>query len=572
MPGSSEQDIREALDTLAGARPAFWSRTACGVTRSLTPIPALLDRNAYSADSARARILLVGGFSGQPADVDLALHALELYAGGGDGLALRVGLSAVPCANPDGLRLGRGPDNGAGGNPSQGYPPVGNFYFDAQDPEKRCLWRWICFQAPDLLLEVQSGSGSVVWECNAAARHLAPGLAAGREVREDSLLRALGEGYPEGLGTIPGLRLTVSSEQLPREISRLFGVVQQEGLMGASAARRSLSARRSRSRMEVGRVLSRAYGHSFEPIVYTQGVPISGRLRLAELDQANASPHSEITGLLRNFVEAASAPGGFGEDLVPSALASVVWGGELTQATGDGRYANLIIDAANRFHPREDGEAPHPCDPDFRTEDMFMAGAILGRAFQITGESLYVDLLTALLLDANIEQDNGLYWHCRSAPFFWGRGNGFAAMGLTETLTYLPETHANHRAVLAMYRRLMESLRGLQRQSGLLPQVLDFPGSYDEFTATCMMGYSIARGLRRGWLSGDFRSPADLAWQAVSERIDDVGNVVDACASTGVQQNVRDYLDRPAIYGFDDRSGGFALWFAVEMERLARGQ
>ena len=340
--------------------------------------------------------------------------------------------------------------------------------------------------------------------------------------------------------------------------------------MGPSPARRSLAARRGRSRTEVARVLSRAYGHSFEPIVYTQGVPISGRLRLAELDQANASPHSEITELLHNFVEGASAAGGFGEGLAPSALASVVWGGELTDATGDGRYANLIIDAANRFHPGEDGEAPSPCDPDFRTEDMFMAGAILGRAFQITGETRYVDLLTAFLIDTNIEQDNGLYWHCRSAPFFWGRGNGFAALGLTETLTYLPETHANHPAVLAMYRRLIESLRGLQRQSGLLPQVLDFPGSYDEFTATCMMGYSIARGLRRGWLASDFRGPADLAWQAVSERIDDVGNVVDACASTGVQQNVRDYLDRPAIYGFDDRSGGFALWFAVEMERLAR--
>ena len=118
---------------------------------------------------------------------------------------------------------------------------------------------------------------------------------------------------------------------------------------------------------------------------------------------------------------------------------------------------------------------------------------------------------------------------------------------------------------------LLDALVDLQRQSGMLPQVLDFPGSYDEFTATCMMGYAIARGLRRGWLSDDYRPPLDLAWQGVSERIDDVGNVVDACASTGVQQNVRDYLDRPAIYGFDDRSGGMALWFAVEMERLARG-
>ena len=566
--GSSEQDIREALDALTVARPAFWSRAACGVTRSLTPIPALLDRNAYVPDTARVRILLVAGLSGCPADVDLALRALELYAGGGDGLALRIALSAIPCANPDGLRLNRGPENSAGGNPSRGYPPVGNFYFDAQDPEKRYLWRWICFQAPDLVLEIQLGSGSVRWECNIAARHLSPAVAA-REIEDDSLLRALGEGYPEGLDAIPGLRLTASDEQLPREISRLFGVVQQAGLSGKSPGRQILDRRRGRSKIEVARIMAAAYGHSFNPIVYTQGVPISGRLRLAELDPTSGDPSPDIVSLLWEFVDGAAD--GFGEGLAPSALASVVWGDELSNATGDARYANLIIDAANRFQPADSGEAPQPCDPDFRTEDMFMAGALLGCAFQLTGESRYVDLLTTFLLDGNIQQDNGLFWHCRSAPFYWGRGNGFAAMGLTETLTHLPEDHANRPAVMAMYLRLIESLRQLQRQSGLLPQVLDFPGSYDEFTATCMMGYSMARGLRHGWLPESCRATVELAWQGVSERIDDVGNVVDACASTGVQQNVRDYLDRPAIYGFDDRSGGFALWFAVEMERMARG-
>ena len=105
----------------------------------------------------------------------------------------------------------------------------------------------------------------------------------------------------------------------------------------------------------------------------------------------------------------------------------------------------------------------------------------------------------------------------------------------------------------------------------MYPQVLDFPGSYPEFTATCMIGYAMARGLQRGWLDQSYLASAQLAWQGVSERVDEAGNVVDACASTGVQSNLKDYLDRPAIFGFDDRSGGMALWFAVEMERLARG-
>ena len=563
--GSSDRDITNALDALVQARPGFWSRGACGVTRSLTPIPALLDRNAYSADTSRVRILLVGGLTGGAADVDLALHALELYAGGGDGLALRVGLSAVPCANPDGLRQGRGPENGAGGNPAQGYPPVGDFYHDPENPEKRYLWRWLCFQAPDLVLEVRSGTGSVRWECNGPARRLAPGLGA-REVNDDSLVGALGEGYPEGLGVIPAVRLTCSEEQLPREVSRLFGIVQQDGMAGKSPARQVLDNRRTRRPLEIAGILAAAYGHTFEPVVYTQGVPISGRLQLAQLSPAASDPSRAIVDLLGDFVQ-----GGLGEGLAPSTLASVVWGAELAAATGDPQYSDLIIQAADRFQAVSPGAAPPPCDPDFRTEDMFMAGALLGRAFELTGEPWYIDVLAQFVLDGEIQQDSGMFWHCRSAPFYWGRGNGFALMGLTETLTYMPEDHPTRSDITDMYLDLLDALRDVQRQSGMLPQVLDFPGSYDEFTATCMTGYSIARGLRRGWLDGEWRQTLDLAWQGVSERIDDVGNVVDACASTGVQQNVRDYLDRPAIYGFDDRSGGMALWFALEMERLARG-
>jgi hypothetical protein len=59
-----------------------------------------------------------------------------------------------------------------------------------------------------------------------------------------------------------------------------------------------------------------------------------------------------------------------------------------------------------------------------------------------------------------------------------------------------------------------------------------------------------------------------LAWQGVTERLDQDGGIVDACTNTGVQSSVRDYLDRPAIFARDDRSGAMALWFATEMMQL----
>ena len=104
----------------------------------------------------------------------------------------------------------------------------------------------------------------------------------------------------------------------------------------------------------------------------------------------------------------------------------------------------------------------------------------------------------------------------------------------------------------------------------MVRQIVDFPGSYQEFTATAMIGYALARGLRLGWLDPSFRETVDLAWRGISERIDGQGGIIDACTETGNGETLRHYLDRPALTGEDDRSGSMALWFAAEMEMLRR--
>lgn len=85
-----------------------------------------------------------------------------------------------------------------------------------------------------------------------------------------------------------------------------------------------------------------------------------------------------------------------------------------------------------------------------------------------------------------------------------------------------------------------------------------------------MVGYAMARAVRRGWLAASYRHTIDRAWQGVAERIDDSGGLVDCCTNTGAQENLQAYIDRPAIFGRDDRGGAMALWFALEMEQLAR--
>jgi len=559
-------DIRSFLESLVQRRPSLWTISACGVTRLGNHIPALLDADAYIPSVRRARVLLVAGLSGSATDVEQALGALDMFASGGQRYAGDIALSAIPCGNPDGLVIGKGRGNGSGGDPRIGYPPEGDFYHHPSDPESRYLWRWICFQAPDLVLELVN-SNNVRWEANEAARRLAPAVGARSMWGDGTLVDALGTGMPNGLGPIPGLRLEAPSPRMGPELGRLWSFIPQFASWEPSPARRTLDSRRSRSRLRIASILDSVYGHELDPVNYTQGVGISGRLRLAEFAPAGPGPAPEIAASLEQAGLLAKGP--FGDNPSGANLAGVVWGPELAEATGDSRWCDLLVRVADRYQAVGQGTAPPPSDPDFRTEDMFMNGAILGRAFQVTGDGRYLDMLTQFLLDCGTQQSNGLFWHCRSAPFFWGRGNGFALMGLSETLTYLPEDHPSRDEILGMYLRLLDALLKLQQPSGMFPNVLDTPGSYQEFTTTCMFGYAVARGLRLGWLDPLFIEPLNLAWQGVSERIDEEGNIVDACASTGVQSGIREYLDRPAVFGLDDRSGGMALWFAVELERLS---
>ena len=558
---SIEHDIR----TLAEGRSDLWTGSACGVTRSQRPIPALLHREAHSAFSDRTRVLIVAGLSAQPADVELALAAARQYSSPGGQTSDAVALSIVPCANLDGLELRAAPGNGAGGSPESGYPPDDGYFYHQTDPENRYLWRWICFQAPDLVISL-GFSDTTKWEANDAAHDLGAAIGAANMGPGDGLLQALGVSDAGGLGAVPGLHLGTTAEGLHGELDRLWGALAANP-PGPSAAGTELDRRRSRSPLEIGRALASPYGHRLDPIIYTQGVAMSGRLRLAELDDEVESPAQEFMTLVSPYM----AHDFFGYVSGASALGALVWADELTDATGDPRYAALLVEAGNVYRRASEGKTAPILRPDYIVEDMFQIGNALGRAFSLTGESKYLDVLTTFLLEMETQQEDGLYWHGRSAHHYWGRGNGFASMGLAESLTYMPQEYTGRDAILAKFVALMEAMRRHQEPSGMWRQVVDFPGTYQEFTATCMTGYAMARGVRMGWLDAHFGDTVALAWQGISERIEDSGKVVDACFGSGTNADVQYYLDRPAVSGFDDRGGSMALWFTAEVERLRRG-
>ena len=568
------QLLLERIDAIRTASGAPWTDDACGVTRQDTQIAAFVHTDAYAVESSRHRVLLIGGLSGSKDDVEPVVSALERYASS-QRVRNRVALSAIPCANPDGLNPGSspgqaldaGPGNNSGGNPSVGYPPDGGFFNHETDPETRYLWRYIGFMAPDFVIEVRSGD-AVAWEHSGVATTIARAMNAAPIADDESLLPALASGLPNSLGQVPGLRLTAPASAVAEEIDRLGTRLMSEGPI-ISQAREELASRRIRSAMEIAEALAARYGDTLDPVVYTQGVALSGRLRLGALTGELSTYAKGIEDLVAPYTSGEKQ--WYDESATGPVHAGLIWCDEMYEATGDTQYRDLLISTAELYRVSELGAPPPPCDPDYRTEDMFMAGALLGRAYALTGDESFLEIQTNFLLSADIQQDDGLFWHCRSVPYYWGRGNGFAALGYAETLTFLPEDHPHRECLVSMHKRHIDALRRLQRPSGMLCQLLDFPGSYQELTATCMVGYAVARGLRLGWLDDSYREFAEGLWSAASQRIGGDGHVVDGCTGTGAVNDRRFYLDRAAEFGQDDRTGNLSLWFAVEMERLARG-
>ena len=569
-------DINAALVNLVRKRsPERWQSVPIGLTPLWRPMLALIDNRSlpFSDDDHRPTVLLVAGLRGETMDTPRILVALDQFARSSAAGASGVALSVLAASNPD--ALAGGDWEPAAGDPTdltQGFPPDGGFYSDETGPESRYLWRWVCYQAPDLLVEVALSDDSARqahWEANAAAagNPVASALGASAASDNDSLVAALGRPSEDNPGVIPALRLTTHWTGLNDSLQSLWAVTKLGSDVPPSPARLALDARRRRSPVEIARILAGRYGHALDPVNYTQGVGISGRLRLAALDDALPNPTDDIAAMIDHI---AADPPAYLADAGGAALAGVVWAARMADYTGDEKYRRLFFYAADRFVARGPGEAPAPCDPDFRVEDMFMAGAMLGRAYRISGDDRYADLLATFLLDGgDVQEANGLFRHARSAPFYWSRGNGFAALGYAEALTYLPDDHPARETLLQRHRRHLDALLRVQQTWGTFGELVDLPGAWGELTSTSMIGYALARGLRLGWLpSADeagYTAGLRACWRALSERIDEAGGVVDGCISTGVMPDQRAYLNRTAVNGYDDRTGSLALWFACEM-------
>src|SRR5258707_8868253 len=141
---------------------------------------------------------------------------------------------------------------------------------------------------------------------------------------------------------------------------------------------------------------------------------------------------------------------------------------------------------------------------------MFMITAVQVQAYRATGDNTYLDraaLEMSAYLD-KLQQPNGLFYHAPDVPFYWGRGNGWVAAGMTELLRSLPKNHPRRARILAGYQQMMASLLKYQGGDGLWRQLIDHPEAWAETSSTGMFTFAMITGEKNGWLGRHTAGPA----------------------------------------------------------------
>jgi rhamnogalacturonyl hydrolase YesR len=161
-----------------------------------------------------------------------------------------------------------------------------------------------------------------------------------------------------------------------------------------------------------------------------------------------------------------------------------------------------------------------------------------------------------------LQRPSGLFYHAPDVPFFWGRGNGWAAAGMTELLLELPKDHPRYAAVFEGYQKMMASLLSYQDDDGMWHQLIDFKESFKESSGTAMITYAMVTGVKSGWLPAkEYSLAVRNGWLALANRVDDLGRLSDVCVCTSPRNDLEYYLTRPRRTG--DAHGQEALLWCV---------
>jgi unsaturated rhamnogalacturonyl hydrolase len=142
---------------------------------------------------------------------------------------------------------------------------------------------------------------------------------------------------------------------------------------------------------------------------------------------------------------------------------------------------------------------------------------------------------------------------------FWARAMGWYGMALVDALDYFP---AGHRKPLEeIVTRYAAAIQKVQDPAtSCWWDILDKPsekGNYLEASASCMFVYTLAKGVRKGYLPASYRKAAEKGWQGVQNKF--------LSSDAGSRTNLEGTVSVSGLGGTPNRDGSYAYYISEKV-------
>jgi len=313
------------------------------------------------------------------------------------------------------------------------------------------------------------------------------------------------------------------------------------------------------------------------PIIYPETCTWYGSLTFAKLTR-----DKELIKKLKDRFEPI-----FGKDSslvpVPNHVDNTVFGAvplELYIVTKDYRYLKKGLFIADAQWMKPSGKMAVPAAEKFYSmgmtpqtrlwiDDMYMITMVQIQAYRATGDRKYADRAAkemVMYLDS-LQRPNGLFYHAQDVPFYWGRGNGWMAAGMSELLLSLPKNNPDRPRIMEGYKKMMATLLKYQTENGTWRQLIDEPEAWPETSGTGMFAFAMITGVKNGWLDKVTYAPAARkAWLGLLPYIDANNDIHDVCEGTNKKNDRQYYFDRKKNIG-DMHGQAPLMWCATALLR-----
>ena len=167
------------------------------------------------------------------------------------------------------------------------------------------------------------------------------------------------------------------------------------------------------------------------------------------------------------------------------------------------------------------------------------------------------------------------------SPNIWGRALGWYGMAMVDVLDHFPDHHWGKDSIVAILNRFAKAVAAVQdEKTGLWYDVPDKPEevkNYFEASASSMLVYTLAKGVRKGYLDESYLKNAEKAYDGIIRRFikkeNGMVNLYGTVAVSGLGgKPYRDgsfdyYMSEPVIVN-DPKGMGAFINAANEMEML----